>query len=52
MNDATWVLLDFGDIVVHVFQEATRSYYDLDRLWGDAPRLHFDDRPVEAQGSK
>jgi len=52
MNDATWVLLDYGDIVVHVFQEATRSYYDLDRLWGDAPRLHFDDRPVEAQGSK
>jgi len=52
MSDATWVLLDFGDIVVHVFQEATRSYYDLDRLWGDAPRLHFDDRPVEAQGSK
>jgi ribosome-associated protein len=52
MNDATWVLLDYGDIVVHVFLEATRSYYDLDRLWADAPRLHFDDRPVGAQGSK
>jgi ribosome-associated protein len=39
IEDATWVLLDYGDIVVHVFDPATREYYDLGRLWADAPRI-------------
>ena len=39
LGDASWVLLDYGDIVVHVFLDETRAYYDLDRLWGDVPRL-------------
>lgn len=34
---ARWVLLDFGDFVVHVFEPATREYYGLERLWHDAP---------------
>jgi len=34
-----WVLLDFDDMVVHVFTEDRRAYYGLDSLWGDAPRL-------------
>lgn len=34
-----WVLLDFGDLVVHVFTESLRAYYALDSLWGDAPRI-------------
>lgn len=34
-----WVLLDYGDFVVHVFTEDRRAYYGLDGLWGDAPRL-------------
>ncbi len=38
LDDATWVLLDFGDVVVHVFLDETRQYYDLDRLWADVPR--------------
>jgi len=37
-----WVLLDFVDFVVHVFQPALREFYQLERLWGDAPR-----RPLE-----
>lgn len=36
-----WVLLDYGDIVVHMFDEATRQYYDLENLWGDAPRVDW-----------
>lgn len=38
-GDATWILLDFGDVVVHVFHEDTRAFYDLDRLWAKAPRV-------------
>ena len=39
LADASWVLLDYGDVVVHVFLEETRAYYDLDRLWADVPHL-------------
>jgi ribosome-associated protein len=34
-----WVLIDFGDFIIHVFTEEKRSYYSLDSLWGDAPSL-------------
>lgn len=37
-----WVLLDFGEVVVHLFDESTREYYDLENLWGDAPRVEVD----------
>ena len=36
---ATWVLADFADVVVHLFEPATREHYDLEMLWGDAERL-------------
>ena len=42
LEDATWILLDFGLFVVHVFHEETRSFYDIERLWSDVPRLQFD----------
>lgn len=48
LQDATWVLLDYGDVVVHVFLASTREYYDLDRLWADAPRLEWHEPPVVA----
>jgi ribosome-associated protein len=37
--ESTWMLMDYGDVVVHVFEEQTRAYYGLDSLWGDAPRV-------------
>ena len=43
---ADWVLLDYGDLVVHVFTEERRAYYGLDGLWGDAPKLEADDLGV------
>jgi ribosome-associated protein len=41
--ESGWVLLDYGDVLVHVFLEDTRTYYALERLWGDAPALSLDD---------
>ena len=43
LTDAQWVLLDYGDFVVHVFLDEVRRYYDLERLWADAPALEWDD---------
>jgi ribosome-associated protein len=43
LDDARWVLLDYGDFVVHVFLDDVRRYYDLERLWADAPRVAWDD---------
>ncbi|MFW5739070.1 MAG: ribosome silencing factor, partial [Myxococcota bacterium] len=46
MTACTWVLLDYGDVVVHVFQESARAVYDLDGLWLDAARVPVpDDTP-------
>jgi ribosome-associated protein len=44
-NEARWVLLDFGDLVVHVFHEQERVYYGLERLWKDCPTV-----PLEVPG--
>jgi ribosome-associated protein len=43
LDDAKWVLSDFGAFVVHVFDEDTRAYYELERLWGDVPRVSWED---------
>ena len=41
MNRAEWVLLDYFDFIVHVFTPATREFYGLERLWGDAERVEI-----------
>jgi len=41
-DEATWILLDYGDFLVHVFLDEWRTYYDLERLWKDAARVEWD----------
>ena len=42
LQAATWVLLDYGDFVVHVFDAEAREYFALERLWADAPRVEWE----------
>jgi ribosome-associated protein len=39
LDDARWVLMDYGDFLVHVFLDEAREFYDLEHLWADAPRV-------------
>ena len=41
LDTAEWVLVDFGDFVVHIFLDEVRRYYNLERLWADAPRIEW-----------
>ena len=42
-EEGSWILLDFVDLVVHIFLPKTRSYYNLEMLWSDAPSMRFED---------
>ena len=41
LESATWILLDFVDVVAHLFEEGVRHHYDLEMLWGDVPRVEW-----------
>lgn len=47
-EDMRWVVLDYGDLVVHVFDPETRAYYELERLWADAPRIAVETESADA----
>ena len=49
-TERRWVLLDYVDVVVHVFGEEERRYYDLERLWKDADRLSWEDGDAASSG--
>ncbi len=40
-REGKWIVIDFGDVVAHVFVDETRKYYNLENLWGDAPHRQF-----------
>jgi len=45
LENSQWAILDYGSVVVHVFQESVRELYDLEKLWSLAPRWKHDDQP-------
>ena len=47
LPQGNWVLLDFGDVVTHIFHQDTRGYYDLEALWLDADRVEFEGQEVD-----
>jgi ribosome-associated protein len=48
LRDLQWVLVDYGDIVIHVFLEETRRFYDIERLYRDVPRVEWE--PLASAG--
>lgn len=48
LREGLWVLLDFGEVVVHIFYHENRGFYDLEGLWHDAPKIEVDQLLAEA----
>lgn len=42
-TEARWILLDYDELIIHVFLEEARQFYNLERLWGDVPRVDFEE---------
>lgn len=47
-----WILMDYGDVIVHVFENETRMYYELEKFWLDAPRIKIDEKNKNIVGRK
>ncbi len=55
MDSGGWILLDFVDVVIHIFDDMRRRYYDLELIWGDAPRVRWkrpQERAPKAEGGQ
>ena len=51
-ENAHWILMDYGDVVVHIFEEETRAYYELEKFWLDAPRISYNGEDKDSLGRK
>jgi ribosome-associated protein len=49
-DEGRWVLIDLNEVVIHIFQEEVREYYDLERLWNDAPAIELGQPPERPAG--
>ncbi len=50
LKEGNWIVIDYGDVIVHIFHEEVRRYYDLDELWSAAPGVDVpDDRPAAGE---
>lgn len=52
MESADWIVLDFVNVVVHLFDSAHRKYYDLEMIWGDAPKVRWQRRTTAKKAGK
>lgn len=52
IDSGRWALVDMGDVLVHIFDQPWRGYYDLDGLWVDAPRVDFDELGLQPDGTR
>ena len=52
LAEGDWVLIDYGDAIVHVFHEQAREFFDLESLWGDAPQRSFGPTPRKQKVGK
>ena len=43
LQEGRWILMDYGQVIIHIFQEDERSFYSLERLWADAPALPYEE---------
>ena len=52
LAEGTWILLDYSDMIIHVFHEQVRELFDIESLWGDAPRRSFRPKPRKTTSKK